>query len=107
MLGDLLTEEGGGGGGGAGFIRCGGGGGGALDGGGGGIEAGGFIRCGGGGGLTDGGRIFPGGLLTPLAIDKPGRGTGGKGPRGAPESPAGGRALRGKVANLLGGGGGP
>ncbi len=66
-----------------------------------------MIRCGGGGGgLTDGGRILPG-LLTPLTIDKPGRGTGGNGPRGAPETPAGGRAFRGKVANLLGGGGGP
>lgn len=35
------------------------------------------------------------------------RGTGGNGPRGAPEIPAGGIALRGNVAYLLGGGGGP
>ncbi len=105
MLGDLLDmAEDGGGGGGAGLIRCGGGGGGALDGGGGGIEAGGLIRCGGGGGRTDGGRILAGLECTPFAIGA--RGTGGNGPRGAPEIPAGGIALRGKVAYLFGGGGG-
>ena len=74
-----------------------------FNGGGGGNADGGLTRCGGGGGgLTEGGRIgpFPGLmlLLLPLAAIE-GRGTDGSGPLGA-------IALRGSVANRLGGGGG-